>query len=152
MSQPSPDSPAIIYSERLWPAWWVWTSALLVSGATVLVLIPLSTPAAIVTPIVVFGLFCWWLVSISLKIEVTADTLQVGKARVERKFLGPAKPHLGPDATNARGPGLDVRAFLSIRGWVRDVVEVELIDHEDPAPYWLFSTREPQKLSTILNG
>jgi hypothetical protein len=46
---------------------------------------------------------------------------------------------------------LDVRAWLLIRGWIQPLVRVPIIDENDPAPYWLISSRHPQKLAAAIN-
>ena len=46
----------------------------------------------------------------------------------------------------ALGPELDVRAYLCVRGWVRTGVRVTVNDPDDPTPYWLVSTRRPERL------
>jgi hypothetical protein len=45
-----------------------------------------------------------------------------------------------------------LRAHLVIRGWVQPVVRVPIVDPEDPAPYWLVSTRHPKELAAAING
>jgi hypothetical protein len=37
-----------------------------------------------------------------------------------------------------------------IRGWVSPVVTVEVLDAEDPTPYWLISTRKPEVLAAAI--
>ena len=56
------------------------------------------------------------------------------------------------DASAERGTGLDARAFLVIRGWVQPVVRVPITDPDDPAPYWLLSSRRPKELAAVING
>jgi hypothetical protein len=50
----------------------------------------------------------------------------------------------------ARGPGLDARAFLCLRGWVQTGARVRIDDPQDPTPYWLLSTRHPDRLAAAL--
>ena len=57
-----------------------------------------------------------------------------------------AKPTPARLPARERGPSLDARAWLSIRGWVDPVVKVTLADEKDPTPYWLVSTRRPEDL------
>ena len=49
-----------------------------------------------------------------------------------------------------RGAQLDARAWPLIRGWVSPVVRVTVTDPQDPTPYWLVSTRHPEKLVEAL--
>ena len=76
-------------------------------------------------------------------ITVTAETLQVGRATIERRFIGAVTPFSGKEATAERGPRLNGLAYLCIRGWVDPVVRIEITDPSDPTPYWLTSTRRP---------
>jgi hypothetical protein len=47
----------------------------------------------------------------------------------------------------ARGPELDARAYLCLRGWIAGGVRVPVLDPQDPAPYWLVSSRRPGELA-----
>jgi hypothetical protein len=79
-------------------------------------------------------------------IEVTATEFIAGKARVPLELVGSAVGFAGAEASAERGPRLDARAWLVIRGWIDPVVRVELNDPIDPVPYWLISTRRPDEL------
>lgn len=85
-------------------------------------------------------------------IEVTADTLRVGRAAIPRALLGEIRGYDGDAATQQRGPKLDARAWLCIRGWVKPVVKIAITDPNDPVPYWLVSTRHPNELIRSLGG
>lgn len=142
----------MLYRERLWPSPGLWIFVLLISAMTILVAFPISAAAAIIAPIVVFALITAWVFVLSTTIAVTADVFVVGRATIERRYLGRARALVKDDAVHARGPGLDVRSFLHIRFWVRDLVSVELNDPQDPTPRWLISTRHPEKLADALNS
>ena len=58
--------------------------------------------------------------------------------------------YVGDEAVLERGRRLDARAWLLIRGWVKPVVKVQLLDAADPAPYWLVSCRRPEALVTAV--
>lgn len=47
---------------------------------------------------------------------------------------------------NAMGRQLDPAAFVVSHGWVPEMVMLVLDDPEDPTPYWLVSTRNPEAL------
>ena len=49
-----------------------------------------------------------------------------------------------------RGQLLDARAYLLIRGWVDPVLRVEVVDSDDPTPYWLLSTRHPESIAAAI--
>lgn len=44
----------------------------------------------------------------------------------------------------------DARAFLVLRTYCRGAVRIWLQDPDDPAPYWLVSTRRPRRLQASL--
>jgi hypothetical protein len=75
----------------------------------------------------------------------------VGRATIERRFIGAATAFRGAEATAERGPGLNGLAFLCIRGWIDPVVRIEITDPADRTPYWLASTRRPDELLAALS-
>lgn len=86
------------------------------------------------------------------KIEVTDDELRVGKAVLPLRFVGQVDV-IGKEAKRkALGPELDPAAFVLHRGWVGPVLRVHLTDPDDPTPYWVFSTRKPEKLAAVLRA
>ena len=143
-----PDEDA--YRERLWPAPWVFLSTALVIPASLLVFLPISIPAGIVAAIVLYSAIVIVLLATTATIEVTPTQLRAGKARIERRFISGATAFTGADATAERGVKLDARAWLLVRGWVPDLVRVELNDPEDPTPYWLVASRKPEELAKAL--
>lgn len=139
------------YRERLWPAWWVFLATGLVIPASLLVFLPISVTAGYVSAIVLYGSIVAVLLLTAPVIEVTDGMLRVGRARIERAFLGETTAHTGPEAFAERGTRLDARAWLKLRGWISGVVRIELTDPQDPTPYWLVSTRRPDELAAALN-
>lgn len=140
------------YRERLWPAWWVFLSTALVIPASLLVFLPISQAAGIATAIVLYGAIVITLLATAPVIEVTDGMLRVGRARIERSFLGSVSAHTGSEAVAERGTRLDARAWLVLRGWIPGVVRVEIADDADRTPYWLVSTRRPEELAAALKG
>lgn len=147
--QNTPDQ-TVLYDERLWPSPWIWLIAAGFSSAVIVMFAPISMGvgygAAAVVAVIVFTL----LVLSTPRITVTATTLTVGRASIERKYLGAAQWFTGDDATHQRGPGLNGLAYLCIRGWISPVVRIEVTDPEDRTPYWLTSSRTPERLVAAL--
>lgn len=139
------------YRERLWPAWWVFLATALVIPASLLVFLPISQVAGIAVAIVLYGAIVVTLLATTPLIEVTDGMLRVGRARIERSFVGAVTAHSGADAVAERGTRLDARAWLALRGWIPGVVRIEIVDDADPTPYWLVSTRKPEELAAVLN-
>ncbi|TNM68900.1 DUF3093 domain-containing protein [Streptomyces sp. NP160] len=141
------------FSERLWPRPATW------------LLVPLAAAFGAATGfiggadwVVVGGavlalVVVAWLVSASSVVSLSAGgVLRVGEARVEVHHLTGALAARGERATALRGPLLDARTHLLLRGWVDPVVLVGLGDPEDPTPAWLFSCRHPEDLVAALAG
>ncbi|MGR0317936.1 DUF3093 domain-containing protein [Agromyces sp. ZXT2-3] len=140
------------YRERLWPTPWIYLSSLLLVPASILVLAPVSLPAGIATGVILYVAVAGSLTLTSPVIEVADGRLRAGRAEVPLELTGEAIPAEGEAARTERGTGLDARAFLVIRGWIKDVVRVPITDAADPAPYWLVSTRHPHEMAAAING
>lgn len=149
---PEPASAAVgrDFSERLWPSPWVFLATALVVPASLLVFLPISPVAGVVTAIVLYGGCVGLLVAGTPTVTVGAGVLRAGRARIPLEHVGAAHAFSDAEATRERGPDLDARAFLVIRGWVDPVVRIEVRDPDDPVPYWLVSTRRPDDLVAAL--
>jgi hypothetical protein len=140
----------ILYRERLWPAPWLFFGTALVIPASLLVFLPISVTAGIVTAIVLYAGCVVALLLASPTIELNDQELRAGRARLPLSAAGTATAFRGEEAVLERGQRLDARAWLLIRGWVADVVRLDLLDVDDPTPYWLISTRRPVELVEAL--
>ncbi|GER23535.1 hypothetical protein NCCP1664_20300 [Zafaria cholistanensis] len=153
MPEPQPPStPAPLFQERLWPAWWVWPLVLGTGAAAFVALAPISIGAGIASGTVVALALAVALLVQSPTITVTAETLRVGRASIERRHIGAVDAHRGEAATYQRGRGLNGTAYLCLRGWIDPVVRIQITDELDATPYWLASTRRPEELSAALGG
>ena len=141
----------MVYREKLWPNAWVWIIAAGISGAGILVFAPISTAAGFTAAAVLFAIIAVLLVLSTPSIVVTQDTLTVGRATIERRFLGAVEQFHGNEATAERGTRLNGLAYLCIRGWIDPVVKIQITDPADRTPYWLASTRHPGKLAAALS-
>ncbi|MDO5619364.1 DUF3093 domain-containing protein [Kocuria sp.] len=143
---------AVVYRERLNPAWWMW---LLFVGFALSVLIALA-PIAMwlgVTGAVLAVVICAAVAyTRATEIVVTDQDLQVGRARIERRFVGLVEPFTdAQEIRQVRGPQLDARAYMNFSASVGPICRIEITDPVDPTPYWLASTRRPHELADILN-
>ncbi len=143
---------AVVYSEKLWPNVWIWVVVVGLSGAGILILAPISMLAGYLAAVGLFLLMGILLLTSTPRIEVTEDTIQVGRANIERRFVGSVEGFRGDDATAQRGTRLNGLAYLCIRGWIGPVVKIDITDETDRTPYWLASTRRPEKLVAVLTN
>ncbi len=138
------------FRERLWPAPWLFISTALVIPASLLVFLPISMTAGIAVAAGLYLLCVVALLASAPLIEVTDTELHAGRAVLPLSVIDAATAYLAAEAQHERGPALDARAWLLIRGWVSPVVKVSLNDPADPTPYWLVSTRRPDELVAAL--
>jgi hypothetical protein len=140
------------YREKLWPSPWLFIIIALVIPASLLVFLPISLLVGVLTAAGLYLGSAALLVLASPTVRVSGGVLTAGRATIETTLLGDAVPFEGAEATLERGQRLDARAWLLLRGWVPHVVRIPLEDPTDPAPYWLISSRTPQKMAAAING
>ena len=140
------------FSERLVPSPWIFAACVLLIPAVLAVFLPVSLGVAIVAAIVFFGGACAALLVLSPVVEVRDGVLRAGRARIPLALTGAAAAYRREEATAERGVRLDARAYLCIRGWIDPVVRVELTDPDDPAPYWIVSSRRPDELVAAIEA
>jgi hypothetical protein len=140
-----------LHEERLWPSAGTWLVVPLVGLGVAVSLLPIGVVPALVGVVVVLAAVVTGLVLASVPVRVADGELVAGPARIPVTLLGPAEPLHGDDARHARGPGLDARAYLLVRGWVHPMVRVSVQDPQDPTPYWLVATRRPDELARAID-
>jgi hypothetical protein len=139
------------YREKLWPNAWAFLVTALVIPASILVLVPISLFAGIATAIILYGGCVFLLILAAPVVAVRNGELIAGPAKISTELLGEALVYEKSEATQERGPRLDARAWLLIRGWIDPIVRVPIVDPTDPAPYWVISSRRPKELAAAIN-
>lgn len=140
----------VLHLERVWPGVGTWAFAPALAVLSGLAAAPLGTVVVVVVVVVVPVVVALALWRNTPTVVVTRTELRAGDARIPRSDLGAASGYDGEDARLQRGPVLDARAHLVMRGWADGVVRVEVVDPLDPTPYWLISTRRPAELAGAL--
>jgi hypothetical protein len=135
-----------IYRERLWPAAWLYFAVGLIIPAALLALLPINLTVGIVAAILLYVGIIAALVFGSPVVEVTDEEFRAGRAHVPLSVVGAVEAFTGDEASAERGVRLDARAWLMIRGSIGPVVKVHLVDERDPTPYWIVSTRRPERI------
>lgn len=150
VSSPSPRASGVLFRERLTPGVGTWLLVLAAGGASYLVGAPISVAVGVTAGLAVIFVLGALLFSSSPVIEVTDGWVRVGRARIEREYVGQVQAFRGDAARMAAGPDLDGRAYMCFRPWVGPKVRLEITDPADPTPYWLASSRHPEKLVVVL--
>jgi Protein of unknown function (DUF3093) len=141
-------TPAASYRETLRTPWWWYPVAV---GVACLLAAEFHIGGLPLTDWVPFGtliplsiLLVWWLGR--SRIEVGGGELRVRGAHVPLRHVSGA---VALDALTLRrvlGREGDPAAFISVRPWIGPGVQVWIDDEDDPTPYWVLSTRHPDRV------
>jgi Protein of unknown function (DUF3093) len=142
------------YRERLYVTWYWWPLPL--AGAGLLAAevhlgypgVRAWLPYVLLLPLT--ALLLWRAGSATVRVQ--DGELWVGKAHLPLRFVGETQVVSAQEKRRVLGPHLDPAAFLLHRGWIGPVVRLRQTDPEDPTPYWVFSTRHPDRLAEALRS
>jgi hypothetical protein len=141
----------MLFHERLTvPAiWWVLASlfalsVLLAVGAYLGPVWGVGTTVA--TLLVAAAIFA----SAAIVIRVDPDQIRVGRASIEHAYIAGCRALDAEETRRRGGVDADARAHMVLRPYVKTAVEITLADPDDPVPYWLVSTRHPQRLAAAM--
>lgn len=140
------------YAERLYVPvrWWILGTLFLATlWLAFIVALPgwiawSATGAAVA---ITYALF--WLIG-SARVAVRDETLIAGQAHIPVRLLGDPEPLDRVNTRRVQGVDADARAYLLMRPYLKQSVRVPVRDRADPTPYWLVSTRHPERLSQRL--
>lgn len=147
------------YRERLWVPWWWWPiglglSALLAAEVNMGVRnLPDWLPYAMLAPAAIgvllsLGRMEVQVIGAGAEVELWAGPAHLPASVMTRSAAVPRSAKFA-----ALGRQLDPAAYVLHRNWVGPMVLVVLDDPDDPTPYWLVSTRHPDKvLSALRDG
>lgn len=142
------------YEERLFPpaSWWLVGAGFV---ATVWWIFVLATPgwvaglAGAAALIAVAILLAWYG---SIRLAVGDGELRAGRAHISLALCGEVQTLDAGQTRRAGGAEADARAFLLSRPYIATAVRVAIDDPRDPVPYWLLSTRHPERLAAAVRS
>lgn len=151
----SASSPRTLYRERQWvPLYW-WALAAFLVVLTALQLYQNRTIWWLIVPLILLSAIAAWILlswsSTVVTVEQDPDGtrwLSVKSANLPHTVVSRSLAVPATAKRNAMGRQLDPAAFVVSHGWIHEMVMLVLDDPEDPTPYWLVSTRNPEKLLT----
>jgi len=145
------ESKGVIYFEKsTWPIM-VWLLAAIMCGSIYLAIwAPLGQlPAILISTFSAIGLFV-----ISRKMQTTIyisnNFLYANEAKIEIKYIKKVTPLNQLEFKRLNGVAADPAAFLATNFWTTTGVQVQLMDKNDPTPYWLISTKRAEELAKKL--
>lgn len=147
------DGTQVAYQERLdapWPAWVLGTAMALSLGIAYGYAI--TVPWGVVTWLVTQAVVIWVLVTTSPVVRVDERVFRAGRARLPLQYVGRLRAVDAATTRRLRGVDSDASAYLCVRSWLPRAVVVEVEDPQDPHPYWLVSSRRPDRLAAALRA
>ena len=143
----------VTFRERLLPNAWIFAILFLFFVPTVsLVTLPISPEYAVPAGLIVFAIVALVLILASPKIELDGSRFTAGRAHIPVTYLGKMKLLTETELRHEIGPGNDARNYLLIRGWLKQGVKIENTDEGDPAPFWIITSRKPERLANALRA
>jgi Protein of unknown function (DUF3093) len=141
-----------VYDERLGVPlrWWALATMFL---ATMLLAFLVATPlwvAVSATSVLVVAVLLLFLGYGAARISVADGVLTAGRARIAVDQLGDVSALDAVATRRLAGRDADARAYLLLRPYLRRAVRVDIADPADPTPYWLLSSRRPDRLALAL--
>ncbi len=140
-----------LYKERVLPTVYFYIASITLPLSLFLVALPFSEVVSVSLALasIPLVLVLSWLGS--PLIALNEQTLSIGQASIETKYLGKAEVVSAQEAFLERGVKLDSRAFTKFQIGVKQLVKIEIQDKQDPTPYWLIATRNPEVLAGLIN-
>ncbi len=142
------------YHERLMAPWWIWLlAAVFTLSVAVAYDFALGLAAGALAATLVGGGLAALLLATSSTLSVDDCVVRVGRARLPLRFVGAVEP-LDKDASaRARTRDFNPSAHLVLRTWASSrSVRIDVSDPRDPHPYWLVSTRHPERFAAAIRS
>lgn len=140
------------YRERLAvPIRWWAQGTMLVASLWLAVIVAVPGPFAWAVTFVAAALMVAFFLSYGgAVLSVQDGWFRAGRAKVEVRFVDEVQALDAEQTRLVAGRDADARAYLLLRPYRSKAVKVALRDPADPTPYWLVSTRRPERLAEAL--
>ena len=149
MSEPEkPESP--LYKERVLPNFGTFAAVFALLPSIAIISEPFDIRIGLAVGVVVVITIWTLLILRAPTIELSQLELRVGRVGIFRNLIGEAEVISKDRILLERGPNLDPGAHKVFQGSVKTAIKIAILDPEDPTPYWLISTRKPDKLAELL--
>ena len=139
-----------VYNEWVLPSWTSFLPTLLIYPTLWLTFVPFNEAIGVISGLVLTFVVVALMISKSAGISLGSGRLTVRHASIDTKYISAAEVFQGEQAFLERGRNLDARAYVHFQGSVKSLLKVTISDPEDPTPYWLISTRNPEELKAAL--
>lgn len=149
---------SVRYRERLRVPWWWWLPGF---GLAALIAFEVNLGIEAVpmwVPMLVLGLVAaaalTWLGRFDVRVVTVGDETELWAGPAHLPVSAIARMAEVPRSAKsaALGRQLDPAAYVVHRPWIGSLVLIVLDDADDPTPYWLVSSRRPDRLLAALRG
>jgi hypothetical protein len=142
------------YAERLTvPLRWRVQGTMLVASLWLAVVVALPQAAAwTVTGLALLLMAGGFWAYGAPRVAVAGGVLTAGRASIPVSLLGEVLPLDADAMRRAAGVDADARAHLLLRPYLKRGVRVDVVDPDDPTPYWLLSCRRPDRLAAAIRA
>lgn len=141
-----------VFKERLWPSPLLLLTMLLFVPAVMMIVFPLNPTIAIPVAIAFYLIVAGSLVLMSPTIVVSNGTLQAGNAKIPVALLGKTTELDQAALRRIIGTEADARAYLVVRGHIHRGIKIDVLDENDPTPYWVLTSRKPRQLAAVIEA
>lgn len=149
-------SQSVRYRERLRVPWWWWPPGLGLAALIALEVnqgvggLPSWIPYAVLLPVAATVLM--WFGKTEVRVVRGADVTEVwvGGAHLPVSVISRSAEVPKSAKSAALGRQLDPAAYVVHRAWIGPLVLLVLDDPDDPTPYWLVSSRHPDRVLAAL--
>ena len=135
---------------------WPWWLTLLILGLDLSIIIAiwagLGNTAALIAAGSTLLFTCYLFFITVLRTRVEGENLSVGRAKIQKKYLGKVITLSIDEFRHLRGAGINPSAFHAFRFWIKRGVKIEINDPRDPTPYWLVSSKAPEQFAEALKS
>jgi hypothetical protein len=132
------------YSERVFPGLSFFLATLFAPAALYLIVLAFDDFWALITfvvselAIIFLGLFA------APKLSLSSKTLSIGNVKIPTQYVKAITVVEASAQQSEKGPKLSPSAYFRFQVGVKGLLKVELNDPNDPTPYWLISSRNPE--------
>lgn len=147
------------YSERLTVPWWLWPIAIAIaavaSAEIFLGAYPKINwiPYAVFIPLTVYGLIRLGGIRVSVDVPSSEPAeVRVDDAHIPLSYVTDVNVLDYAAKIELLGPAAAPNVFIVQRPWIRSAVRIVIDDPADPTPYWIVSSRRPDRLAAAINA
>ncbi|MBI3428703.1 MAG: DUF3093 domain-containing protein [Actinobacteria bacterium] len=141
----------VLFTEQVRPPLWLLAFIFfLLASVALSIWAAFDNPAGLIT--LGIGVVLLFLIrqSMTMTILLSASELRIGRAHIDRIYLGEITELSTEEMRLTRGRNADPAAFLAIRFWEPHGVRIRVEDPRDPTPYWLISLKNAKGLVEAL--